>query len=132
MVSTLIVCYITIFLKYPKKTGSQIAQFSQTQLAERQRTERNLAVQFSVIVVVLIASMLSFTIIPQFTLNRWFMLLISVIFIINNACNPFVYLALNSAIRAQFLAMFCHRKAKVSSFTLTNINSANSRPANVS
>jgi cation transport ATPase len=107
MVSTLIVCYITIFAKLPKTTGSHATQLSQSQVAERQKTERNLTLQFSVIVVVLIASMLSFTIITQLTLNRWFMLLISVIFIINNACNPFVYLALNSAIRKEFLTMIC-------------------------
>uniref|UniRef100_A0A914X0E8 G-protein coupled receptors family 1 profile domain-containing protein n=1 Tax=Plectus sambesii TaxID=2011161 RepID=A0A914X0E8_9BILA len=100
-------CYVAIIVKRPTKFGSTENRLNTLQQTKRKNVERNLALQFGVIVLMLIFAGLSFTIVPELTANRWFMLVASVLYIVNNGCGPFVYLIFNSTIRSHFLQLYC-------------------------
>ncbi len=50
-----------------------------------------------------------FTFLPEVTTNRWWLYLVSVMYIVNNSLNPFIYLSLNTIIGGYFRGMLGRR-----------------------
>uniref|UniRef100_A0A914XNC5 G-protein coupled receptors family 1 profile domain-containing protein n=1 Tax=Plectus sambesii TaxID=2011161 RepID=A0A914XNC5_9BILA len=130
---TIIACYSLIIMKKPSKMGGVRNPMS-TQVAQgqvrRANLEKRLALQSGIIAVVLIIFGLSFTIVPELTTYKWFYLLTSVLYIINNGCNPFIYFFFNNAIRNGFMALlglktFCGETTVVPLERTIAVNSVN-------
>jgi hypothetical protein len=90
------------------------------QQIKRERTERNLALQFAITGVVLCIAGLSFTGIPQITSNPWYFLMLSEFYLIYSVCNPIIYLLFNNLIRKHFKELFCESSTSTSVSAITN------------
>jgi hypothetical protein len=119
---TIITCYIAIIWKRPNKNTHGNNSFDRNETKRREKTERKLALQFGIIVLMFTMYQISM----QFTAQVYDDLVLFVLamfaYIAFISFNPLIYLAFNSDIRFHFLKLFNknYSNNKVSSINLAN------------
>jgi hypothetical protein len=121
VVIILVVCYVAIIFK----RTSQTSELSRNALdresrARREKTERNLALQFGIILFLLLFFECS-TQLFQFVDSFLLYVFLSLLYVVFISWNPFVYIAFNTDVRKQFFQMFCckgHIDASVNAHNL--------------
>jgi hypothetical protein len=124
----LVACYASLLLKRP---GQQVGHQNTRDQKRRAKTERNLALQFGLVIILLITQGLGFTIVPLLTSSKWAFLALTVLFIVNNSCSPFIYLIFNSQIRSSFFKLVPFLKPSSQTAVVMTMISTNSATRSV-
>jgi hypothetical protein len=104
-------CYSAIILQWRKNITSSTAGGIEN--ASKAKLERNLALQFGIVVLALLLNGICYTVVPRVTENEYCSLLVILSNIAYYSCNPVVYLILNSEIREDFKKLLRCNQSKI-------------------
>ncbi len=102
-------CYIAVFMRLRAKAGAVNAKPQTARqlelLASKNKKRRNISYQFSIISVVFWL-LLCFQIVGEFGYKqKWVITTLQILYTLNSAVNPAIYLGFNSALRMQMLTL---------------------------
>ncbi len=132
-----VVTFLSIVIAYSLITAKRRKQkkkvannaVSEEKATQDRAAEYRLVLQFAIVAIVLIVFGLGFTIIPELTVYRWGLFCTSLLYIINNSVNPFVYIYFNEKIQQEMrFVLTGKRQAETQPMAILNTGVTNARP----